>query len=330
MAAVLTRQTPYLYRIIRGGVNGNRTERVVFALLYVTVLIIAAKTNLIDDFDSQWYGLRSDYVLEEGGTIFVNLGLAHFVYYYPKLYETLILPLCAFPDSSYPASLSVLFYAFALYVIHDLIMGGHRGPVACGADSADGRLGPGSGLLSIAGEARFSHRPCVVDRVQVSHAFHGQRGHRRLLPGCCRAGYSAMRETDCDSFRRAHGDREPARIVRIFRRLDIRNEPQGLSGYSGEHLLALLLGFATFVVFTYRTYAITGLPYIAPDFLVGLFKSLGFQAHYPYGELANAQIGDSWHFTWQSLGLIYAALMAPSSLPHMVYSWIGNIFVLLG
>ncbi len=65
----------------------------------MTVLVMAAKTNLINDYDSWWYGLRSNYVFEQGGSIFADLGLSHFVFYYPKLYEALILPLCAFPDS---------------------------------------------------------------------------------------------------------------------------------------------------------------------------------------------------------------------------------------
>ncbi len=121
-----------------------------------------------------------------------------------------------------------------------------------------------------------------------------------------------------------------ASVAGVFTGRAMFGKGRGLTAdWSTPQLTALLLGIATFAVFTYRTYAITGLPYIAPDFLVKAFLFAGFTAHSPYaGFFSGIDIGGYWRFDWQSLGTLYDAFIQPARLPHIDYSWTGNIFIL--
>lgn len=330
-AAVLMKHVPYSYRIMRHGVDAPRAERLIFALLYTTVLVLAAKTNLISDFDSQWYGLRSAYVLEQGGSIFTDLGLAHFVYYYPKLYETLILPLCMSSDCSYPAAFSTVCFVFALYVVRQIVMDFTSDRILAGFAALVVGWVPVVVFSALVIKPDFFTAVVLLVAASYLMRFVAGAGWGEALGGLAALAMALCGKLAAIPF---------GGLMAIFclpaaflyvRAIASRGIRKGVGADgTGRFVLAFLLGLATFLVFAYRTYVITGLPYIAPDFLVQLAQALGFQAHFPYGDLANAKIGDSWHFNLDSLGTIYDALLFPSRLPHIVYSWTGNIFLLTG
>ena len=328
LAAVITRHVPYSYLAVRNGVSGEWVERLVFAVLYMTVLVMAAKTNLINDYDSQWYGLRSSYVLEQGGSIFVNLGLSHFVFYYPKLYEALILPLCVFPDSSYPAALNVLIYAIVLYVVRDMAIGftGDRSLAALATLMTGWVPVVVFTALLVKPDLLTAMVLLIAARYLVRFITDGMLGDGLV-------GAAALAIALCGKLTAIPFGGlmfiAAAMVLGISVGRAMSGKGRGFVTHcSAPQLMAFSLGLATFTVFTWRTYVITGLPYIAPDFLVRAFQSLGFAPHFPYTDLASIVIGGSWHFDWQSLGILYDALMQPSKLGHIVFSWIGNVFVL--
>ena len=159
---------PYSYLAVRSGLSGSWVERLVFVLLYMTVLVMAAKTNLISDYDSEWYGLRSSYVLEQGGSIFANLGLAHFVFYYPKLYEALILRCVRSPIRATRRLLTYSFYVLILYVVHDIVHRVHRPRTAGGIGHTDDRIGARRHLHGLAGQARSPRGPGTTQSLEIS------------------------------------------------------------------------------------------------------------------------------------------------------------------
>lgn len=325
LAAVVTRHVPYTYRAMAAGVDGERMERLVFGLLFVTLLVVMAKTKLISDYDSQWYGLRSAYVLEQGGSIFANLGLAHFVFYYPKLYEALILPLCAFPDSSYPAALSALCYVLMLYVVHGLAMdisGDQR--LAALATLVTGWVPVAVFTSLLVKPDFFTALVLLVAAVYLIRFL----ADGRLGDGF--AGAGALAIALCGKLTAVPFGGFMAIASAFAWALYLRRRLPRPPAQAGGQLLAFVLGVATFAIFTCRTYVLTGLPYVAPSFFVTLAQALGLGAHFPYGDLANAQLGDAWHFNSQGPGLVFDALLRPARLPHIDYSWIGNVFVLAG
>lgn len=75
--------------------------RLGLAFLLVMLLIQAGRVNLALDFDTLWYGVRSEYILTCGDGIYDDPGMVSMVYVYSKGWEILTLPLCDLPSHSY-------------------------------------------------------------------------------------------------------------------------------------------------------------------------------------------------------------------------------------
>ena len=56
------------------------------------VLLQAGRMNICADYDSLHYGLRSEYILNDGDGIYEDLGSVNVVYTYSKGLEILLLP----------------------------------------------------------------------------------------------------------------------------------------------------------------------------------------------------------------------------------------------
>ncbi len=82
------------------------------AYMMVMFLIQAARMNIALDFDTLWYGVRSEYILAAGKGMYENPGLVGMVYVYSKGFEVLTLPLCDLASHSY-----LLFFNLWLSVL---------------------------------------------------------------------------------------------------------------------------------------------------------------------------------------------------------------------
>lgn len=71
------------------------------AFVIVMLLIQAGRMNISLDFDTLWYGVRSEYVLDNGSGIYENPGMVGMAYAYSKGLETLVLPLSDLASHSY-------------------------------------------------------------------------------------------------------------------------------------------------------------------------------------------------------------------------------------
>lgn len=83
-----------------------------FTFILIAVLIQAGRMNIALDFDTLWYGVRSEYILAGGGGIYDNPGLVGMVYVYSKGLEVLTLPLADLASHSY-----LLFFTLWLSVM---------------------------------------------------------------------------------------------------------------------------------------------------------------------------------------------------------------------
>ena len=64
-------------------------------------LIQVGRLNIALDFDTLWYGVRSQYIVAGGTGLYENPGLVGMVYVYSKGFEVLTLPLCDLVSHSY-------------------------------------------------------------------------------------------------------------------------------------------------------------------------------------------------------------------------------------
>lgn len=100
-----------------GPVSTNATSNHIFrsaclTFIFVAVLIQAGRMNIALDFDTLWYGVRSEYILAAGNGIYDNPGLVGMVYVYSKGLEVLTLPLADLASHSY-----LLFFTLWLAVM---------------------------------------------------------------------------------------------------------------------------------------------------------------------------------------------------------------------
>ena len=79
---------------------------IAIAVLMGMALMQAGRINITLDYDSLHYGLRSQYILDNGKGIYENLGSVNDVYVYPKGLETLVLPLVTDVTYGYVLSFS--------------------------------------------------------------------------------------------------------------------------------------------------------------------------------------------------------------------------------
>ena len=95
----------------------TQTTLTSFWLAWIGMLLLMelGRMNISLDFDSLWYGVRSEYVLNNGGGIYENLGTMGVVYTYSKGLEILTLPFADLPSHSFLACFGIWFMAFLLY-----------------------------------------------------------------------------------------------------------------------------------------------------------------------------------------------------------------------
>lgn len=87
--------------------SSSRKNALVLAALITLFCIQAGRMNISVDFDSLWYGVRSPYILNNGGGIYENLGTIGVVYTYSKGLEVLTLPLSILPSYSFVISFNL-------------------------------------------------------------------------------------------------------------------------------------------------------------------------------------------------------------------------------
>ncbi len=89
----------------------------VFLALTVTMLFLqAGRMNICADYDSLHYGLRSEYILNNGMGIYENLGNVNVVYTYSKGLEILLFPISGLPSYGFFLSFQLWMTAGILAV----------------------------------------------------------------------------------------------------------------------------------------------------------------------------------------------------------------------
>lgn len=88
--------------------------------LIVMVLIQVGRMNITLDFDTLWYGVRSEYILDSGHGIYENPGLVGMSYVYSKGLEVLVLPLSDLASHSYLLFFNVWMVVLGLCAVYGI------------------------------------------------------------------------------------------------------------------------------------------------------------------------------------------------------------------
>jgi hypothetical protein len=313
--------------------TGHRT----FALFLLTLLLTQfGKINYGLDYDSAWYGIRPERVLVGPHSLFDDLRLTHFVYYYPKQFETLTLPLAGLNKGSFIVAFNVILLGLCLLAIYRVAqeLGTGRGgallmTVLAGSIPALSNMASTAktdNLLSVYAflAALFLWRWCKEKRaVDFSYgwiALLGMAGTKisaYAYAPLLAAGFLAI-GLWLQYKRRGAPPSECASL--LAPRLESGSKLPHSEGAFGAWV-AVAIAACAYAGLALRTWIFTGIPTM-PAFL-DIWRLLGVHAKYPWNNAA-FELGYPVQTVREFLTYWYQLFFDPRQYPHYVMVWPGN------
>lgn len=109
---------PFSLALLRSFEPLGLRDKLLVLLLGALNLTQFGKVSYGNDYDSVWYGLRPERVLVGPLSLFDNLRLMHPVYYYPKQFEILTLPLSKLSHGAFIIPFNVALFAVCILAIY--------------------------------------------------------------------------------------------------------------------------------------------------------------------------------------------------------------------
>lgn len=310
----------HVWRRIR---EQSRGTRIAYAALATWLLVLFVRGRYAIGFDSLWYGLRGEFVLAPGDSVFEPLGLVSPVYYFPKLYEMLLLPLSALGSNSALGGLTVLLLVPLLMTCR-LLMQAVAVPVGAHA----GLLGLIATLPALANLAPDPKPDVPATLFVLLAALFGLAWlhTRQWIALAWMAGATALA---CSIKMAAIPYAGVMVLTTLIAGLRGAAAPADAAPAAAERRLAvaaLVLVLVTALFVLARTFVLAGLPTIGPDPLFKLWLALGFELREPAGTLAWTQAQN-----WREVpALIVDWLLRPQRMPHVIVSWTGHAWLWMG
>ncbi len=319
--AVLAGHRPLLVHLWTRIREQTPSDRAWCGALTAWLTVLYARTKTATGHDSLWYGLKAEYVLAPASTVYESLALVSPVHYYPKIYEMLLLPVSAAGDTSIIAGMSVLLLVPLLMAAHVLMretqLPRHaRLPVLALITTLPA-------LANIAGETKpdvFAVLFALVAAIMAIRLVHT----RSLADGawllscvilaCC-AKLTAIPYLGLLLV-----------FTAIMLRTGTRQTPLQTENQSVAPAVMTLIVVVCVAMFVLaRTFILAGLPTIGPDPLFKIWHALGFELRPPAGTLPWTHPQD-----WTDVpALLIDWAFRPHKLPHVVITWVGNVWIWL-
>jgi hypothetical protein len=320
LPAIAGRRAPLLLFLMRRFSALAASERASVAALGAWFLCLAARTNGAAGFDPWWYGLRGDYVLVAGGSVFKSLGLVAPVHYYPKLYELLLIAVSGLHDTSVIEGVSLIVLAMFALACMALLK-----PLGLGFRTRVLLVALCVTVPAIANSA-LSPKPDLF--MAFALLFACIEATRFAREGSVSGALWIVTALMLAFASKLSAPPYIAAIALGTFAIWLRNGRPRQADAAPERHFALAIALAAIVVavlVTARTWLLAGVPMVGPEPLVALFAKLGMPLKPPVGLLVGASpVG------WDELPeLLTDQLFRPQELNHMVITWIGNVWLYL-
>ena len=316
--------TPFVVYLTRQLRVQRTPDRLCCGALAAWIAVLYARSGIVFGYDSLWYGLRPEYVLDPGRSVFEPLGLVSPVHYFPKLYEVFLLPVSALGDSSSIDGMTIWMLVLVLLACHCIaqrigLPARTRMPVllviATLPALANSSLSPKPDVISVlfvllAADAAlaFAHSRARADAAWLVSC--GTLACVAKLIAIPYVGMLAL-ATLATLVATSRGPLTAAAPPTA----DARRTRLAVVAAIGSLVVA---GFVTA-----RSWLLAGMPTVGPDPLIRLWHMLGMHLHAPVGTLIWTHPQD-----WASVPLLIVDwLMRPQRLPHVVISWVGNFWL---
>lgn len=293
-------------------------------LLIILVYVIGcsfAKSNTSLDYDSMWYGLRPEFVLMGEKSFFEYLGFSSFVFYYPKLFEFIALPISNLGDYSFIFCFNILIFALSAHLIYNFfefskIEKEYEKILLTLAISCT------PAIVGIATTAK----PDILGYYLVLNAIYFYLKHLKTKD-INYLIYSLISLVLCTGTKQTYliwgGVVGLIEIIYIIISL-IKKNIKITKNLIINNWLILFLTTIFILGIHYRTYHLTGYPLYPVG--LSLFNSLGFSVRH---NLKSSSIGLSNSFILKNLyERIYQFLFDPTKLSHVIMLWTSNIILI--
>ena len=317
----------------RPGADGEtreaRADRAVFLVILLLLLLEAGRMNITLDYDSVHYGLRSTYILDDGGGVFENLGSVNQVYFYPKGLEFLTLPLSGTP--TYGFVMGVSFWKGVLTV---LLAGGMAAGAAGPRAGRNAALAVACvpGIMNMAVSAKTDMITLFFQLAFAAEMLHLIRSDRKETASAglaAGAGFLLLTLTLKPTALVFSG----VLFIAAFLYLAAygRRAAAALPGMARFFPL-ILFPAAAFAGVTLRTLHLTGYPFVSV--FTGIWERLGMHGHYPMkaqaipNALSGLDAGALFRHALERLSWIFLAPAGDEAL-HVLIAWGSPLFPVL-
>lgn len=296
------------------------TDRFLAGGLVGWIATLLARTNSVFGHDSLWYGLRGEYVLDPGRSVYEPLGLVSPVHYFPKLYEVFLLPVTAMGDNSVIDGVTILMLVLVLLACQSL---GQRIGLP---PRARWPLLAVIATLPVLANSALSPKPDVISVLFVLIAADAALAFVETRSGGAAAWMLACGVLACLAKLTAIpyvAMLVLATAVGAWRRHATADDSVHVTRENRIAMVALAATALVAAFVTARTWLLAGVPTIGPDPLLELWTSLGFELAPPAGSLNWTRPQE-----WSDVpALIVDWLFRPQRLLHIVISWVGNVWL---
>ena len=291
---------------------------IIIALVMVMVLMQAGRLNIALDYDSLHYGLRSQSILINTGSVYDNLGFVNDVYVYPKGLEILTLPLNSSISYGYVLAFSLWMAAGVLCLVYDIVKSSSdklRGLIAVLIISTM----PAIMNMSISAKTDIITLFVQLASVTCFYYYIKGRGNYYLYAFIAASLASFMYKPTSVIFT---GGIILAAFIYMLANRKGKACKMDFTGAFSYILLPLL----SLIAVTARTFVITGLPITSA--YTGYLTRLGFELKYPFASGANIAATD--YSKTRYIERLAGLFISPvgSDMLHVYIAWAGVIILI--
>lgn len=301
----------------------RKTTGAFLFLILGVFLFLCAKTNTAQDYDSLWYGLRTQYALIGEHSFYDDLGYFSFVYYYPKLLELFLAPLSDLLDYSFILCANIIIYGITNIIIFKYIK---KNITAFGKKSCFNVIVacliasiPAYANISVTAKGDILGLFLTISAFILWEQYKEDKKMSNLIFSMC----ALLLSTTTRLTYLLWGG-----ILFVFEILYLlfeKNEKKFQKIFKAilNNLWLVIPATFTFLGIHYRTFKLTG--YFIYPITIELWNKI-FNNYHGLFLMTNAT--NSYPFSFKLLiERLEKAILSPSSLTHIIMLWISNILI---
>lgn len=316
---------PFRAALLRRFEQLSSRERILILLLLLLLLAQFGKINYGIDYDSTWYELRPERVLTGPNSFLDDLKLMHYVYYYPKQFEVLTLPLADLNKGTFIIAANVVLLLISFFALFE--MGRSLGLSISGALLVTALVGSIPAFSNMASSAKTDTLLSVYAYLAALFLWSWCSERRPMDLSYAGAALLGMAGTKISAY--AYAPLLAFGFIATVLLPGSRTAPKGefetgsgRAASKGAPFIVLGIALLAYCGLTLRTWVLTGLPTMPafPD----KWMQLGLSIKYPWSASGFVFSGTPITNFQEFILYWWQLLFDPKIHGHYVMAWPGN------